>query len=145
MRWFNLAPWNHRLLRNSHYQNPIWPASTCWTKTFIVRSILKRVTASCARSYYYYYDPTALCWALVAFLVSWSCKQSVGLPERGIRRSQGLYLHIQQQNIINTHNTDIQALSGIHTHDPKVQASGDSSWLRPAGHIDRLARSYIVG
>jgi hypothetical protein len=45
--------------------------------------------------FYYYYGSTALCLALVAFLVSWSYTQSVGLLGRGISLSQGLYLHTE--------------------------------------------------
>jgi hypothetical protein len=39
------------------------------------------------------YGSTALCWALSAFLVSWSFTQSVALLGRGISPSQGRYLH----------------------------------------------------
>jgi hypothetical protein len=35
-------------------------------------------------------------------------------------------------------HTDIQALSGIRTHDPSVRASEDSSCLRRRGHCDRF-------
>jgi hypothetical protein len=54
-------------------------------------------------------------------------RHSVGLLGRVISPSQGRYL---------TH-TDIQASTGIRTHDPNVQASEDSSCLRPRGHCDR--------
>jgi hypothetical protein len=37
---------------------------------------------------------------------------------------------------INAH-TDIHVLSGIRTHDPSIQASKDSSCLRPCGHCDQ--------
>jgi hypothetical protein len=87
--------------------------------------------------YIYYYGSTALFWALTAFSVSWSCKQSVGFLGRGISPSQGLYLHTEQhKHRVNAHNTDY-ALSGIRTHDPSVRASEDSSYLRPRGHCDR--------
>jgi hypothetical protein len=59
-------------------------------------------------------------------------RQSVGLLGRGIRPSQGRYLHRTQTQ------TDIQALSGIWTHDPSVRVSEDCSCLRPRGHCDRL-------
>jgi hypothetical protein len=40
--------------------------------------------------------------------------------------SQGLYLQTgQHKHRINAHNTDIQALSGIQTHDPSVRARED--------------------
>jgi hypothetical protein len=39
-------------------------------------------------------------------------------------------------NRINTH-TNFRAMSGIRTNDPTVQASEDSSCLRPRGHCDR--------
>jgi hypothetical protein len=46
--------------------------------------------------------------------------QSVGLLRRGISTSQGFYLHsVQHKQRLNTH-TDINALSGIRTHDPSV-------------------------
>jgi hypothetical protein len=71
--------------------------------------------------YYYYYGSTTLCWALAAFSVSRSYAQSVALLERGISPSQGLYLHTEQhEHIINSHNTDIHALSGTRNHDPSV-------------------------
>jgi hypothetical protein len=51
---------------------------------------------------------------------------------------QGLYLHTEQhEHRINTHNTDIRALSTIRTQDFSVRASEDSSCLRPRGHCDR--------
>jgi hypothetical protein len=79
--------------------------------------------------YYYYYCSTALCRALAAFSVSWSYTQSVGLTGRGISPSQGLYLYTEQhKHCINSHNTDIHALSWIRTHDLSV---------RPRGHCDR--------
>jgi hypothetical protein len=40
--------------------------------------------------------------------------------------------------------TDIHVLSGIRTHDSSVQASKDSSYLRPRGHCDRQAASYLT-
>jgi hypothetical protein len=64
--------------------------------------------------------------------------QSVGLLGRVISPSEGRYLHTgQHKHRINAH-TDIHALSGIHTHDPSVLASEDSSRLRSRGHYDRL-------
>jgi hypothetical protein len=66
-------------------------------------------------------------------------RQSVGLLGRGISPSQGRYLHrTTQKHKINAHNTDIHALSGIRTHDPSVRAGEHVSYLRPAGHCDRL-------
>jgi hypothetical protein len=63
--------------------------------------------------------------------------QTVGLLGRVISPSQGRCLHTREhKHIINAH-TDIHALSGIRTHDPSVQASEDSSCLRPRGHWDR--------
>jgi hypothetical protein len=86
---------------------------------------------------YYYYCSTVLLWALCAFLVSSSYAQSVWILGRGISMSQGLYLHTEQhKHRINTHNTDIHALSGIRTHDPNVRASEDSSCFRPRGHCE---------
>jgi hypothetical protein len=74
-----------------------------------------------------YYGSTALCWALAAFSVYWSYIWSVGLFGRVISPSQGLYLHIEHKHRINAHNTDIHALSGIRTHDPRVRASKGST------------------
>jgi hypothetical protein len=73
-------------------------------------------------------------WSLFQFLESYI--QSIALLGRGIRPSQGLYLHTEHKHRINAHNTDIHALSGIRTHDPSVRASEDSSCLRPRGHRD---------
>jgi hypothetical protein len=80
--------------------------------------------------FYYYYGSTAI-WggALAAFSFSWAYTQSVGLLKRGSSPSQGLYLHR-----IDAHNTDIHALGGIRTYDPRVRASEDSSCFRPRGH-----------
>jgi hypothetical protein len=89
--------------------------------------------------YYYYCSFTAFCWALAAFSVSWSYKQSVGLLGRGISPSQGLYLHREQhKHRINALITDIHALIGIWIQDPSVWADEDSSCLRLRGHRDRL-------
>jgi hypothetical protein len=61
---------------------------------------------------------TALCWAQASSWVSKSFfTKSVGLLGRG--------------SVIR------KALSGIRTHDPSVQASEDSSCLRPRDHCDR--------
>jgi hypothetical protein len=38
--------------------------------------------------------------------------------------------------------TNIHALSGIRTHDPRVRASEDSSYLRPRGHCSRLIYAF---
>jgi hypothetical protein len=63
---------------------------------------------------------------------------------REISPSQGLYLHTgQHKHRIYTHtHTDINASSGIRTHDLSFQASEDSSFLRPCGNCDRLL-SYL--
>jgi hypothetical protein len=45
--------------------------------------------------------------------------------------------HRTTQHIINAH-TNINALSGIRTQDPRVRASEDNLCLRPRGHCDRL-------
>lgn len=41
-------------------------------------------------------------------------------------------------------NTDIHASSVIQTHDPSVQASKDSSCLRPYGHCDRQLLYTVI-
>jgi hypothetical protein len=87
---------------------------------------------------------TALCWALVAFSLSWFCTESVGLLGHGISPLQGLYLHTEQhKHRINAHNTDIHDLSGIRTHDLRVRPSDDSPCLTPRGHSDRHISIYI--
>jgi hypothetical protein len=54
-----------------------------------------------------------------------------------INRSQGRYLHTQQdKDRINAH-TNIHVSSGILTHDPNVPAGEGGSWFRPCGHCDR--------
>jgi hypothetical protein len=66
----------------------------------------------------------------------WTGDQPVTVP----------YLHTEQhKHRINAHDTDIHASSGIRTHDPSVQASEDTSCLRPRGHCDRLWRPYTGG
>jgi hypothetical protein len=60
--------------------------------------------------------------------------QTVGLLGRVIITSQGRYLHTgQHKHRINPH-IDIHALNEFRTYDPIVQASEDSSCLRPRGH-----------
>jgi hypothetical protein len=61
--------------------------------------------------------------------------QSGGLLGRGISPSQSATYTAQHKHRI---NTDIHALSGIRTHDPRVWASECSSCLRPLGHCDWL-------
>jgi hypothetical protein len=63
---------------------------------------------------------------LGSFSVSQSYTQSVGILEWGVSLSQGLHTE-RHKHRINTHNTEIHALSGIRTHDPSVRASGDNS------------------
>jgi hypothetical protein len=58
-------------------------------------------------------------------------------PWRVISTSYGRYLHTEQHKHRIISHTDIHALSGIRTHDPRVRASKDSSCLRPRGHCDR--------
>jgi hypothetical protein len=49
-----------------------------------------------------------------------------------ISLSQGRYLHtVQHKHRINEY-TDVNALSGIRTHDPSVRAGEDISYLRRA-------------
>jgi hypothetical protein len=53
--------------------------------------------------------------------------QSVGLLGRGIRLSQGRYLHTEQHK--QNKRTDIHASSGIRTHDPNVRAGEEVSTI----------------
>jgi hypothetical protein len=115
-----------------------------WLKQEVKNYALKS-TYSVLYIIYYYYGSTALCRALPAFSVSWSYTQSVGLLRRGITPLQGLYLRTEQQkHRIKTHNTDINSLSGIRTHDPSVRASEDMPCLRPRGHYDRPLFLYGI-
>jgi hypothetical protein len=67
----------------------------------------------------------------------------VGLLRRVISPSQGRYIDTgEHKHRINAH-TDIHALCGIRTHDPRVPASEDSSYLRPRGHCDRISSSLL--
>jgi uncharacterized membrane protein len=69
--------------------------------------------------------------------------QTVGLLERVISPSQGLYLYTRQhKRRINAH-TDIHALSGIRIQDPSVRAAEDSSYLKQRGHRDRQCFLYF--
>jgi hypothetical protein len=85
----------------------------------------------------------SFCWTFASISVSLSYTQSVGLLGRGISPSQGHYLYTEHTHRINAH-TDIHALCGIRTHDPSVQASEDSSCLRPRGHCDRQINVLAV-
>jgi hypothetical protein len=68
--------------------------------------------------------------------------QTVGLLGRVISPSQGRYLYTgQYKHRINTY-TDIHTLRGIQTPDISVQASEDSSCLRPRSHCDRYYCYY---
>jgi hypothetical protein len=69
--------------------------------------------------------------------------QSVGLLGRGIRPTQGLYLHRTTQTQNKT-LTNIHALSGIRNHDPSVRAAEDISCLRTRGHCDRLLLQFSL-
>jgi hypothetical protein len=64
------------------------------------------------------YDPTAICWVLAAFSLSWSFTQSVGLFRRGISQSQGRYLYTGQHKC--RINAQTSMPRGIRTHDPSV-------------------------
>jgi hypothetical protein len=87
---------------------------------------------------FFFYWLYSLCWALASTPVpSRFFTQTVGLLGRVISPSQGRYLYTgQHKHRINAY-TDINALSGIRTHDRSVRASEDSSCLRLRGHYDR--------
>jgi hypothetical protein len=76
-------------------------------------------------------------WPLIQFRNPF-ISQTVGLLGRVISPSQNLYLntgqHKQDKRI---HTPNINALSGVRTHDNSVRASEDSSRLRPRGYSDR--------
>jgi hypothetical protein len=67
--------------------------------------------------------------------------QQDSLDGGSARRKASTYTQ-NSTNRINAHNTGIHALSSIRTHDPRVQASEDSSCLRPRSHCDW--RIYIT-
>jgi hypothetical protein len=70
--------------------------------------------------------------------------QSVGLRGRVISPSHGRYIHTgQHKHKINAHRGI--HLSGIRTHDPSIQASEDSSCLRPCGYCERLSSQLLSG
>jgi hypothetical protein len=62
-------------------------------------------------------------------------RHMVGLLGRVISPSQGLYLHTTTQH--RKTQTNIHALSGIWTHDPSNQPTGQDPRPRPHGHRDR--------
>jgi hypothetical protein len=62
-------------------------------------------------------------------------KHSVGLLGRVISPLQALYLYTNTEK--HTQTPNINALSGIWTHDPGFRASEDSACLRPLGYRDR--------
>jgi hypothetical protein len=96
-------PYQHR-----HCQLPTKNSDLCYWSTlkviwyeFVTRSMLycnesSAIQGSSVNDFFIYYGPTALCWALAAFSLSWSYIQSVGPLKRGISPSQGLYLHEEQ-------------------------------------------------
>jgi hypothetical protein len=88
------------------------------------------------------YGSTVLLLDLGSFFSFVIYTQSVGLLRRGISPSQGRYLLTEEHNHIINAYTNIYVLSGIRIHDPSVQASEDSSCLRPRGHCDRRNHIY---
>jgi hypothetical protein len=73
---------------------------------------------------------------LIQFRIFFFFTQAVKLLDRVISPSQGRYLHIEQYKYrINTH-TDISALNGIRTHDPRVRAIEDNPF-KSRGYCDR--------
>jgi hypothetical protein len=82
---------------------------------------------------------TALFWGPVlffSFVIFFT--QTVRLLGRWISPLKGRYLTQNKR----TH-ADINALSGVRTHDPSVRASEDSSYLRPRGRHDRQKYMYV--
>jgi hypothetical protein len=63
--------------------------------------------------------------------------RAVGLLGRVISPSQGLYLNKGQHK----DTVNINALSGIRTHDHSVRANEDSSCVRPLGYCDLLYKN----
>jgi hypothetical protein len=91
--------------------------------------------------HHWLYNPSFGPGLLFSFVIFFT--QTVGLPGRVISPSQGCYIHTgQHKHRINAH-TDIYASSWIRTHDPRFQASKDSSCLRPRGHCDRPNPSSV--
>jgi hypothetical protein len=87
-------------------------------------------------SYYYYFGPTALCWTLAAFSVSFSYTQCVGLLWWGINPSQGLYLNTEQHKLrINTHRLPFLEWNW----NPRSQRSRERRYFMPRSHCDRPA------
>jgi hypothetical protein len=70
--------------------------------------------------------------------------QTVGFLWWVINPSQCRYLHTgQYKHRIKAH-TNIHALSGIRTHDPRARANEGSSCIIPRGHSDRRFIAYSV-
>jgi hypothetical protein len=67
--------------------------------------------------------------------------QTVGLLGQLISPSQGHYLNTRQHKHRTNAHTDIHALNGIRTHDPRVRASENSTYLNPCSHRDRLSKT----
>jgi hypothetical protein len=70
-------------------------------------------------------------------------RQTVGLLERVISSSQGLYLYTNTEKLTHTQTLNTHALSEIRTHDSGFGASEDSACLRPLGYRDRLFLPYV--
>jgi hypothetical protein len=84
-------------------------------------------------------------WALAAFYFSfliYEYTRAVGLLERVISSSQGLYLNTRQHKHRKTHIHIIKhpcPQGGIRTRNHGLRAIEDCSCLRPLGYRDRLA------
>jgi hypothetical protein len=80
----------------------------------------------------------------LSFILEIFFTQTVGILGRVISLCQGRYLHTGQHKYRINANTNIHALSGIRTHDPRVRASEDSSCLRPRGQCDLPVIIFLI-
>jgi hypothetical protein len=82
------------------------------------------------------YSPLLGLGRFFSFLVLYTVGRAHWTGDQPVARTLPAHITTQKHRI-NAHNTDIHALSGIRTHDPRVPAREDISCLRPLGHCDR--------
>jgi hypothetical protein len=134
-----------RYLKIANYNSLFCKCSNIW-----VRVAWNSYTFIMLRDCIYLYlsVPVAPIWSIehpwnallhFSFLILYTVGRT---PWAGNSPAQGRYLHRTKQT--EWTQTDIDALSGIRTHDTSVRQGGNFSWRRPRGHCDRLLTVYNV-
>jgi hypothetical protein len=124
----------------------IWGTTAETMKMIALRNVMQRgsvgkrlVSSPYFHSFVFFhqwlYSPLLGPGLFFSFVISFT--QTTGLLGGVISPPQGRYLNTGQHKHRINADTDINASSGIGTHDPSVRASEDSSCRRPRGHCDR--------